>query len=305
LSKLRGRVLAAVVLIALVVPLGDARGTASGGLETRLGFYICPNVTTTIYPETPSQTLPGCGPVVVSPNSNNPSPSGNPCEPPTGNTDLGAFLTTQNPLGAFVASGAPNNCGTNPPTLGPGANGAALNVSVVQRGFCPTTLTVATREGPIGGVFFPIGTLPLGTYDVTVTLPAQTVNDAQWSASWLGVQVKGTLRVGTKFTETDAHALVTGRNTFGALLRNSFAGAGAGQLVLTKTRLTGTEYYACGTINLTATLTHGKRGALSGDGNLVGGSGNYKDIKGAFTLRGSYNPRTGRGTITLTGDATF
>jgi hypothetical protein len=296
------RAFAALVLIALVALPGEARGAASGGTETRLGFYICPNVTTTIYPETPGQSLPGCGPPVVSPNSSNPSPSGNPCEPPTGNTDLGAFLTTQNPFGAFVSSGAPNNCATNPPTRGPGAPGAALDVRVVQRGFCPTTLTVPAREGPLGSVFFPLGTLPLGTYDVTVTLPAQTVGPM----SWLGVQVTGKLRVGTRFTETVAHALVTGRNTFSALLRNSFADAGAGRLVLTTTgRLTGTEYYACGTINVAATVRYGKRGALSGRGNLVGGSGNYKDIKGAFTLRGRYNARTGRGSFSLTGEASF
>ena len=264
------------------------------------------NVTTTIYPQTPSQSLPGCGPPVMSPNDNNPTPSGNFCEPASTNTDLGAFLTTQNPLGMFVASGTPSNCASNPPSRGRGTDSAALDVSVVQRGFCPTTLTVAAHEGQLGGVFFPIGTLPLGTYDVTVTLPAQTVNEATGPVSWLGVRVTGALRVGTKFTETDAQALVTpARNTFGALLNNSFAGPGAGQLVLTKTRLTGTEYYACGTINVAATVTHGKRGALRGSGNLVGGSGNYKDIKGAFTLKGSYNARTGRGNLTLAGDASF
>jgi hypothetical protein len=257
----------------------------------------------------------GCGRGVSSPNNFFISPDGNTCQPPPAGTDLGAFLTTQNPLGALVHSGDPNNCATNPPTRGRGTSGVALDVSVVRRGFCPTTLTVAAREGPIGGVLFPIGTLPLGTYDVTVTLPAQTVNEAQGPVSWLGVQVRGTLRVGTKFTETDAHALVTpGRNAFGALLRNSFAGSGAAELVSTKTgntaRLTGTDYYACGTINVAATVTYGKRGAngvvrVLGSGNLVGGTGNYKDIKGAFTLRGSYGTKTNRGTLSLTGEASF
>jgi membrane-bound inhibitor of C-type lysozyme len=188
-------------------------------------------------------------------------------------------------------------------------------VSVVQRGFCPTTLTVAAREGPKAGVFFPIGTLPLGTYDVTVTEPAQTVNEAQGPVSWLGVQVKGTLRVGTMFTEMDAHALVTpGRNAFAAVLRNSFAGSGAGEFVWSKNgntaRLTGTDYYACGTINVTATVTYGKRGAnalvrLRGKGSLAGGTGNYKGIKGAFTLQGSYSAKRDRGTFALSGEATF
>ena len=35
-----------------------------------------------------------------------------------------------------------------------------------------------------------------------------------------------------------------------------------------------------------------------------GGTGNYKDIKGAFTLRGSYSTRTNRGRFILTGEAT-
>ena len=95
MSKLRGRVLAAFVLTGLVVLLGDARGAASGPLETRLGFSICPNITTTTYPQTPLQTVPGCGPAVMSPNNINIPPNGNTCEAPTGNRDLGAFLTTQ------------------------------------------------------------------------------------------------------------------------------------------------------------------------------------------------------------------
>jgi hypothetical protein len=314
LSKVRGRVLFAFLLIALVVLLGDVQGSASSGSETRLGFYVCPKVTTTIYPQTPSQTLPGCGPPVMSPNDHNPTPSGDLCQPASTNTDLGAFVTTQNPLGAFVASGAPSNCSTSPPTLGPGAGGAALNVSAVQRGFCPTTLTVAPHEGPIGGVFFPIGNLPLGKYDVTVTLPPQTATDGYGVVTaWAGVSVTGVLSVGAKFTETDAHALVT-RNAFGVLLRNSFAGPGAGALVSSKNgnteRLAGTDYYACGTIKVSATVTYGKRGTngvvrLTGSGNLVGGTGNYKDIKGAFMLRGSYSTKTSRGTFVLTGEAGF
>jgi len=302
MAQLRGFV--ALVLIGLVVCLGVARSTASDSLETRLGFYICPNVTTTIYPQTPDQSLPGCGSPVMSPNDNNPTPNGDPCQPASTNTDLGAFLTTQNPLGAFVASGTPNNCATNPPTRGRGTFNAALDVSVVQRGFCPTTLTVAAREGPLGGVFFPIGTLPLGTYDVTVTLPAQTVNEPTGPVSWLGVQVRGTLRVGTTFTETDKLA-APGGNNLAALLQNSFAGPGAGKLVLTKTAMSGTEYHACGTISIAASVTIGKRGSVRGKGLLTGGTGNYKGINGAFKLTGSYNTKTKRGTFVLKGDATF
>ncbi|TML21103.1 MAG: hypothetical protein E6G32_08060 [Actinobacteria bacterium] len=305
MAQLRGFV--ALVLIGLVVCLGATRSAASDSLETRLGFYICPNVTTTIYPQTPEQqTLPGCGSPVMSPNDNNPTPpGGDPCLPASTNTDLGVFLTTQNPFGAFVASGTPNNCATNPHTRGRGTFKAALDVSVVQRGFCPTTLTVAAHEGPLGGVFFPIGTLPLGTYNVTVTLPAQTVNEPTGPVSWLGVQVRGTLRVGTTFTETDTSTLAVGTKTFATLLDNSFAGPGAGKLMMTKSALSGTEYYACGTINVAASMTIGKRGRVRGEGLLTGGKGNYQGIRGTFTLAGRYNTRTKRGTFVLKGEATY
>jgi hypothetical protein len=282
-------------------------------LPSRLDFSICPNVTTTTYLQTPAQGVPGCGPGISTPNNLFIQPD-NTCTMPTTNTDLGTFLTTQNPLGATVHAGAPNTCATSPPTRGPGADGAALIVTVRQTGFCPATLTIAAREGPIGGVVFPIGTLPPGTYNVTVGLPDQTVIDNGQVVTWLGIEASGTLRVGTKFTETDTHTLARPGNTFAVLLDNSFAGPGAGELVSTKTgnvaQLRGTDYYACGTLNVAATVTYGKRGSngvvrLRGSGSLVGGTGNYTNIKGAFTLRGSYNTRTNRGTFVLRGEATF
>jgi hypothetical protein len=57
-------------------------------------------------------------------------------------------------------------------------------------------------------------------------------------------------------------------------------------------------------------VTYGKRSAnglvrLTGTGTLVGGTGNYTDIKGAFTLRGSYSTKTSRGRFVLTGEASF
>src|SRR5436309_4614494 len=116
MAQLRGFV--ALMLIGLVVCLGAARSPASDSLETRLGFYICPNVTTTIYPQTPDQNAPGCGSPVVPPNTHHQSPRRNPCEPPTGNTELVAFTTSQNPPGAIRASDTPNNVATNAPTLG-------------------------------------------------------------------------------------------------------------------------------------------------------------------------------------------
>lgn len=309
MSKLRGRVLAAIVPIGLVVMLGATTGAASGGVETRLDFSICPDVTSTTYPQTPTGlNTQGCGPPVLSPNDAIIPPNGNTCQLP-GNTDLGAFTTTQNPLGMTVASGSPINCAANPPTRGPGAGGAAINVSVAQRGFCPTSFAISAREGPIGPVIFPIGSLPLGTYDVTVTLPPQTATDGYGvTTTWAGVQVKGALRVGAKFSETDAHALVT-RGRIGALIQNSFAGVGAADLVSSKsgnaTRLTGIEYYACGTIDIAATVTYGNHGAMRGSGTFVGGTGNYNGIKGNFVLRGRYDAKTGRGHFTLTGNATF
>ena len=46
-------------------------------------------------------------------------------------------------------------------------------------------------------------------------------------------------------------------------------------------------------------MTYGKRDAngvvrLSGSGSLTGGTGNYKDIKGSFTLRGGSSTKTSR-----------
>src|SRR3989442_13230865 len=107
MAQLRGFV--ALVLIGLVVCLGATRSAASDSLETRLGFYICPNVTTTIYPQTQQhQTLPGGGSPVISPNDNNPTPPGGaPFPPASTNTDPGAFLTTQNPIAPFLASVTP------------------------------------------------------------------------------------------------------------------------------------------------------------------------------------------------------
>ena len=97
----------------------------------------------------------------------------------------------------------------------------SVTVSVSQRGFCPTKLTVEAREGSIGGVIFPIGTLPLGTYDITVTLPDQTVSEARGPVTWIGSQASGALRVGTTFTETDRLATpganITGQSSFGVI----------------------------------------------------------------------------------------
>lgn len=304
MSKLRGRGLAFFVLIGLVIPLG-AHAAASGGLETRLDFSICANITSTTYPLSgPMSTA--CGPPVLSPNDAIIPPNGM-CQLP-GNLDLGTFTTAQNPLGAFVASGTPNRC-TNPPTRGQGAGGAAIDVSVVQRGFCPTSFATSTREGPMSGVLFPIGSPPLGTYDVTVTLPPQTATDGYGvTTTWAGVSVKGVLRVGARFKQTDAHALVT-RGQFAALLHNSFAGIGAGYLTASRsgatTRLTGIDYYACGTIDISATVRYGKHGAMRGTGSFTGGTGNYDGIKGDFTLRGTYNAKTGRGNFVLSGEASF
>jgi hypothetical protein len=303
LFKLRGPVLAACALIGLAISVTAAQSSASEGLETRLGFSICPNVTTTSYPTTPGMSVQGCGSPVMSKNDRQ-----NECDAPRTDPDLGVFATAQSPLGVFVASGAPNNCATNPPTLGQGAVGAAIDVSVVQRGFCPTSFAVSVREGPVGSVLFPIGSPPLGTYDVTVRLPPQTASTPSGPRTWAGIDVHGVLRVGTKFKEVDTHALVT-RNRFAALLQNSFAGFGAGALSASRsgktTRLTGIDYYACGTIDVSATVTYGKRGAIRGSGAFTGGTGNYLNIKGDFIVRGSYSIKTGRGKLIFTGEANF
>jgi hypothetical protein len=70
-------------------------------------------------------------------------------------------------------------------------------------------------------------------------------------------------------------------------------------------KLKGTNYYACGTINVAATLRSGKRGAVAGDGSITGGTGNYQGLQGTFTITGKLNPRTNRGMLVLKGSATY
>jgi hypothetical protein len=290
-------------------------------LASRIDLAICPNITTTSHPGPFEPRPAGCGPAVFSAGMTIIGPGNGACETAPSTTDLGTFPTTQNPLGALVHAGGLNNCATNPPTLGPGAGqGTAFTLRVAQTGFCPTTLTVQAQGGPFGDVLFSIGSLPFGSYDVTVSFPEQTVFDpqAQRSTSWIESHASGTLHVGTNFTETDTNALVRpGKsNTFAVLLNNSVAGLGAGQLVSTNTgnpsiaHVTGTDYYSCGTIEIEANVKYGRRGAngvsrLTGDGSLTGGTGNYKGIKGAFTVTGSYDKKTNRGTLKLTGAATY
>jgi hypothetical protein len=232
------------------------------------------------------------------------------------NTDLGIFRLGQNPLGVAVQLSAQPSCATNPPNRGAGVGNGAFMVSVAQTGFCPSTMTIPGQTGK-ASVVLPIGNIPFGKYTVTVDFPDQTVGDPQSPqfVSWGGSHASGMLRVGeTNFTETDTIALARGK-TFAVLLSNSLAGKGAGQLVSTKTgkssiKLSGTDYYACGTISIAATLRSGKRGAngvarLTGDGSITGGTGNYKGLEGTFTLAGTLSARTNRGTLLLKGSATY
>jgi hypothetical protein len=237
------------------------------------------------------------------------------------NTDLGAFMTTQNPLGLWVGvKSPPDNCATVPPTRGAQVEGGAFTVTVSQTGACMTTLTIPARTppfgGPRGGVIFPIGTLRFGTYSVTVDFPEQTVVDPRsgQSTSLIGSHATGTLHVGTTFTETDRSALARAGNTYAVLINSSIAGPGAGEIVLSRRGnvavLRGTDYYACGTISITGTVTFGKRGPrgaarLTGRGTLAGGTGNFKGVRGNFTLSGSYDPTTKRATFLLKGTATY
>jgi hypothetical protein len=316
LARPRAMLAAVVVLAALVAAPIYAASTPS-----RVEIAICPHIMQTTYPYAGPGVGPGnfgclstvfsAGMIFVRPD--------NTCTTPT-NTDLGTFLTSDEPLGAWVAAGGLNSCATTPPTLGPGAAGGALTVSLTQTGSCPATLAIPAQIGPHAAVVFPIGSLPFGSYSVTVDYPDQTVlgPQAQQPMSWIGSHASGTLHVGTTFTETDRSALAdTGKSDrFAVLLNNSVAGQGAGQLVSSKTanpstaNLTGTDYYACGTISIAATVTYGKRGAngvarLTGNGTLTGGTGNYKGITGTFTVTGTYSTKTYRGTLALKGTATY
>lgn len=285
----------------------------SAATPSRVGVNICPHVTQMIYPTAGQAGGPGafaCKSPVSSPGSTFINPD-NTCTTRT-NTDLGTFLTTDEPLGAYVGAGGLNNCATSPPMLGPGAPNGAVVLSVAQMGFCPTRLTISARTGPFGAVLFPIGSIPFGSYTVTVTFPEQAASTFTWAAS----SATGTLHVGTTFSETDALALATagGGATFAALLSNSAAGAGAGRLVLTRkgsgAALRGTDYYGCGTISIAGTVAFGRAGTdgvarLTGNGSLSGGTGNYEGIKGTFTLTGRLSTKTNRGALRLKGTATY
>src|SRR5919201_654861 len=133
---------------------------------SKIEFAVCPNITMTLYPGLTVQPA-GCAITTT-------------CEPPMSNSNLGTFLITQNPLGAIIHASAPNDCTTNPPKLGPGADGAAVKLNVVQTGFCLTSSAISAQLGPQAFVIVPIGSLPLGTYTVTATLPEQTVGSFSW-----------------------------------------------------------------------------------------------------------------------------
>lgn len=307
----------ASVATAAAFALLSAEPFAAVSAPTDVGFAVCPRVTQTT--NTPAGVGPGagCGSPVSS-SSVFLAPD-NTCTPAT-NRDLGTFMTTQNPLGLWVGVKSPDSCATVPPTRGPAVQGGAFTVTVSQTGACSTTLTIPARTAPLGGQFgavlFPIGTLRFGTYSVTVDFPDQTGIDPRSGQpmSWIGNHATGTLHVGATFTETDRSALATSGDTYAVLISSSVAGPGAGELVLHRSGnvavLRGTDYYGCGTISITGTVTFGKRrpsgvARLTGSGTLTGGTGNYKDIKGNFTLRGSYDPVTKRATFVLKGTATY
>ncbi|MFY9578075.1 MAG: hypothetical protein WAQ33_02010 [Gaiellaceae bacterium] len=297
-----------MLVAAFVVAALVAAPVSAASTPTQLAFAVCPNVTQPIYPgpapgpgdlqHVTSQL--GCAPPVTS--ANFVDPVG--CTGHT-NTDLGIFRLGQNPFGVAVQISTQASCPPDPPNLGAGIGNGAFSVSVARAGFCPSTVTIPGRTGN-ASVVLPIGNLSFGKYTVTVDFPAQ--------GDWSGIRASGTLRVGdTTFTETDTIALARG-NTFAVLLNNSLAGQGAGQLVSKVgnrfINLSGTDYYACGTINVAATLKTGKRGAngvarLSGDGSINGGTGNYKGLRGSFTVTGSLSTRTSRGTLVLKGSATY
>ena len=306
--------LAAIFILASA----SAAGAESSSSQTEIA--VCPNVMQTTYPQAGvggigpgtfgcQQSVFSAGFVFVRPDKT--------CTTPT-DTDLGTFSTTQNPLGIWISVASPNSCATTPPTLGFGAVGGTAIVSVAQTGFCPTSLTVPATIGDHAAVLLPIGTLPLGKYNVRVNFADQTVVNPQTQQQriWTGSYASGTLRIGTTFTETDTIALARPgvRATLAALLRNSVAGPGAGELVQTRTGnaadLKGTDYYACGMINIAATLTYGKRATkgivrVTGNGTITGGGGNYTGLKGTFRVKGSYSARTKGQTLVLKGTVTY
>jgi hypothetical protein len=275
-----------------------ASAVAGTATPTDLSFQACPNVSQTIYPAPAgagddlfawTQRLK-CGVAVVSPGYIDCSGTAH------NNSDLGKFFPRDHPLGIAVHLNARPTCGSD---LGAGVNNGPLTTTITRRGACPHTSTVSavTRDA---SVIFPIGDLPFGVYQITVAFPG--------SAQLGGTQATGTLHVGLMpFTETAAHAQVRG-NAFAAVVNNSFAGRGAADLSLTRSgnvgRLMGIEYYLCGSIDVDAKLRYAGRN-VRGDGVITGGTGNYNDLKGSFTVKGTYNARTGRGALMLKGIATY
>ena len=276
-----------------------ASSAAGASTPTDLSFQVCPNVSQTIYPApaggagddlfTWTQRL-NCGQAVTSPGLVDCSGT------PHTNTDLGKFFPRDNPLGIAVHLHARATCGSDP---GAGVNNGPLTVTITRTGACPrvSTVSAVTRDS---SVIFPIGDLPFGAYQITVAYPG--------SAELGGTQATGSLHVGLmSFTETAAHAQVKG-NAFAALVNNSFAGRGAADLSLTRggnrARLVGTEYYLCGSINVDATIRYAGRD-VRGNGVITGGTGNYNDLKGTFTVSGTYDARTRRGSLLLKGVATY
>ena len=282
-----------------MLAFGGMLSTAAGAsTPTDLAFEACPNVNATIYPA-PAGT--GDDPFVwtqrLKCNASVVSPGYIDCSGTVhANTDLGTFFAKDNPIGVAVQLNARPTCGADP---GAGVNNGPLSVTVTKTGACPQT-SIISAQTRNASVIFPIGSLSFGAYQITVAFPG--------SGDLAGTQATGTLHVGgMNFSETDVHAQVKG-NAVAVLVSNSFAGRGAAALSLTRTgaraHLAGTDYYLCGSIDVDATLILAKR-RVSGAGSITGGTGNYKDLTGTFTVKGTFDAHTGRGSLSLKGIATY
>jgi hypothetical protein len=163
-------------------------------------------------------------------------------------------------------------------------------------------VTRTVQLGPFGGLRFPIGDLMPGRYTVTATLPDQ--------GQFLATSATGTLHVDGSFTESLTGVLPAAPATFALVLQHSIAGPGAGLFGRAKTAaggiaLSGTEYYACGTIEVSIKAKLGKQGRVTGTGSVEDGTGNYDGLSGAFSVKGSYRPKTGRINLSLAGALRF
>lgn len=154
----------------LAVPAATAAAATSTEGST-IGVTLCPDTTSTWYPQPPGDSPAGydCGSATAS------SESSSSAAP----VDLGTFCTDANPLGAWTHVGGAN---------GEGVPGAAVTVTI-------GTTTAASATGPSGIVDFPVGSFAAGTYPVVAVFAGATLAVGPDTVTYLGSEAWGTVHL--------------------------------------------------------------------------------------------------------------